>query len=339
MLSERRKAILGAVVEAYLRDGNPVPSRAVADRDEPGWSPSSVRAELAALEADGFLTHPHTSAGRIPTEAGYRFHVARLMERDLPEFTGGVSNPGGSARQEVDEAIREVTEALSRFNDLVALVTAPPLETATVHRVEVLRLRPRVVTVVVIASNGEVTKRVFTFPEEIDPGLVSWASSYLNERLVGLGVGARMLSSRLADPDLSAGERQFIAEIESAFVDLEGDAEERLFLDGTDRFLESASGEVSASEIVGALERRRDLLNTLRSMLERDSVYAWIGDENPTPQLRSASVVGANYGLGWRNLGTVGVIGPMRMDYPKAISSVQSAADELSRFFETVYES
>lgn len=338
-MSERRKAILGAVVEAYLRDGNPVPSRAVADRDEPGWSPSSVRAELAALEADGFLTHPHTSAGRIPTEAGYRFHVARLMERDLPEFTGGVSNPGGSARQEVDEAIREVTEALSRFNDLVALVTAPPLETATVHRVEVLRLRPRVVTVVVIASNGEVTKRVFTFPEEIDPGLVSWASSYLNERLVGLGVGARMLSSRLADPDLSAGERQFIAEIESAFVDLEGDAEERLFLDGTDRFLESASGEVSASEIVGALERRRDLLNTLRSMLERDSVYAWIGDENPTPQLRSASVVGANYGLGWRNLGTVGVIGPMRMDYPKAISSVQSAADELSRFFETVYES
>ena len=299
-----------------------------------------MRAELAALEAEGFLTHPHTSAGRIPTDAGYRFHVARLLEEDLSTSASESTVPGDAARQEVDEAIRQTTETLSRLNDLVALVTAPPIETATVHRVEVLRLRTRVVTVVVIASNGEVTKRVFTFPEEVDPGIVSWASSYLNERLVGLGVGARMLSSKLADPELDDRERDFIGQIESAFTDLEGEAEERLFLDGTDRLLESVSGElISTSEVVGALERRRDLLKTLRSMLERDSVYAWIGDENPAPELRSVSVVGANYGLGWRNLGTVGVIGPMRMDYPKAISSVQAAADELSRFFETVYES
>jgi heat-inducible transcriptional repressor len=196
-----------------------------------------------------------------------------------------------------------------------------------------------VVTVVVIASNGEVTKRVFTFPEEVDPGLVSWAGSYLNERLTGIGVGARMLAGRLADPDLGRAEREFVAEIESTFTDLGSTAQERLYVDGTDRLLESVSDEmVGAAGIVGALERRMDLLETLRTALERDSVYAWIGEENPAPELRSVSVVGANYGLGYRNLGAVGVIGPVRMDYPKAIASVQSAADDLSRFFETVYE-
>lgn len=316
-----------------------MPSRMLAERDEPGWSPSSIRSELAALEDEGLLTHPHTSAGRIPTDAGYRFYVEQLLSRD--SRTVAATDPASEvhAKREVYEAIRETTEALARFNDLVALVTAPPIETATVHRVEVLRLRPRVVTVVVIASNGEVTKRVFTFPEEVDPGLVSWAGSYLNERLTGIGVGARMLAGRLADPDLGRAEREFVAEIESTFTDLGSTAQERLYVDGTDRLLESVSDEmVGAAGIVGALERRMDLLETLRTALERDSVYAWIGEENPAPELRSVSVVGANYGLGYRNLGAVGVIGPVRMDYPKAIASVQSAADDLSRFFETVYE-
>jgi len=326
-------------VEIYLREGTPVPSRLIAERDEPGWSASSVRAELAALEDEGLLTHPYTSAGRIPTDAGYRYYVEQLLSR---EISAGVRADDGSevvAKREVYEAIRETTEELARINDLVALVTAPPIETATVHRVEVLRLRPRVVTVVVIASNGEVTKRVFTFPDEVDPGLVSWASSYLNERLAGIGVGARMLAGRLADPELGRVEREFVAEIESTFTDLGSNSQESLYVDGTDRLLESVSDEViGAAGIVGALEKRRDLLETLRTALERDSVFAWIGEENPAPELRSVSVVGANYGLGYRNLGAVGVIGPVRMDYPKAIASVQAAAGDLSRFFETVYE-
>lgn len=340
MLSERRQKILEAVVETYLRDGRPVPSRLIAERDEPGWSPSSIRAELAALEDEGFLTHPHTSAGRIPTDAGYRFYVEQLLADHVRESSSLDTGSDATSKREVYEAIRETTEALARINDLVALVTAPPIETATVHRVEVLRLRPRVVTVVVIASNGEVTKRVFTFPDEVDPGLVSWASSYLNERLTGIGVGARMLAGRLADPELGRSEREFVAEIESTFTDLGSAAQERLYVDGTDRLLESVTDEtVGTAAIVGALERRRELLETLRTALERDSVYAWIGAENPAPELRSVSVVGANYGLGYRNLGAVGVIGPVRMDYSRAIASVEAAAGELSRFFETIYES
>ena len=116
-------------------------------------------------------------------------------------------------RREVDEAIRETTTTLSQITDLVALVTAPPLHTATIHRIEVLRLQPRVVMVVVIASNGGVTKRVFTFDSEVDPGLVEWAASYLNERLAGLGLGARMAADRLRDPELGPKETGFLAEI------------------------------------------------------------------------------------------------------------------------------
>ena len=109
-------------------------------------------------------------------------------------------------RREVDEAMRETTSALSRITDLLALATAPPARTARIHRVEVLQLQPRVAMVVVIASNGAVTKRVFTFEAPLDPGLIEWASSYLNERLGGLALGARMIADRLGDPELGESE-------------------------------------------------------------------------------------------------------------------------------------
>jgi heat-inducible transcriptional repressor len=341
VLTERQQAVLGAVVEAYVREGRPLGSKALADRPEIGWSPSTVRAELADLEGQGFLDHPHTSAGRVPTDAGYRFYVEELLAAQdrlpaLPASELSLSR----MRREVEEAIRETTATLSRITDLVALVTAPPLETATIHRVEVLRLQPRVVMVVVIASNGGVTKRVFTFDDEVDPGLVEWAGSYLNERLAGMGLGARMAADRLADPELGPQERSLLAEIGTTFTNLEHSAEQTLYVDGTARLLseEHAADLPHAEELMRALERRVNVLRTLRSALELHSVFVWIGGENPQPELRSASVVGANYGLGYRNLGAVGIIGPVRMDYATAIASVRRAAGELSRFFETFYD-
>ncbi|MGZ5324424.1 MAG: heat-inducible transcriptional repressor HrcA [Solirubrobacterales bacterium] len=340
MLSERQQAILGLLVESYVDGGSPVGSKALATRPEIGWSPSTIRAELATLEDEGFLTHPHTSAGRVPTDAGYRFYVGELLSSEdrLPAPASELQV--SRMRREVDEAIRETTGALSRITDLVALVSAPPLATATIHRVEVLRLQPRTVMVVVIASNGAVGKRVFTFPSEVDPGVVEWAGSYLNERLAGLGLGARMALARLRDPELSASERGFIAEIEAAFTNLDESAEDTLYVDGAARLLstEHAADLPHADELMRALERRVNLLRTLRSALEERSVFVWIGAENPQPELREVSVVGANYGLGYRNLGAVSVLGPVRMDYGTAIASVREAAGELSRVFEAVYE-
>jgi heat-inducible transcriptional repressor len=277
----------------------------------------------------------------VPTDSGYRFYVEELLAASerLPEPASGELRLS-RMRREVDGAIRETTGALSRITDLVALVTAPPLHTATIHRVEVLRLQPRTVMVVVIASNGGVTKRVFTFPEEVDPGLVEWAGSYLSERLSGLGLGARMAAGRLQDPALSETENSFLAEIGSAFTNLEDAGEETLYVDGTASLLseEHAADIPQAEGLMRALEHRVTVLRTLRSALDENSVFAWIGDENPQPELRSVSVIGANYGLGYRNLGAVGVIGPLRMDYGTAIASVREAAGELSRLFEAVYD-
>jgi heat-inducible transcriptional repressor len=341
VLTERQSQILRLLVERYVDDGRPVGSRALANRDDIDWSSSTVRAELASLEEGGFLTHPHTSAGRVPTDTGYRFYVERLLAQQdrLPQ---PVSDELGISRmrREVDVAIRETTTTLSQVTDLVALVTAPPLHTATIHRIEVLKLQPKVVMVVVIASNGGVTKRVFNFDDEVDTGLVEWAASYLNERLAGLGLGARMVGDRLRDSELGPTEIGFLADISSAFTDLEESAEDTLYVDGTARLLseDHLADLPHADELMRALEHRVNVLRALRTALDHRSVFVWIGGENPAPELRSVSVVGANYGLGYRNLGSVGIIGPLRMDYATAISSVRGAAGELSRFFETVYD-
>jgi heat-inducible transcriptional repressor len=340
MLSDRQQRVLSLLVESYLDDGRPVGSRAIADREDVEWSPSTVRAELAELEKLGLLTHPHTSAGRVPTDVGYRIYADSLLEAgdSLPAPRPALELT--RMRREVDEAMRETTSALSQITDLMALVSAPPPSTARIHRIEVLQLQPRVAMVVLIASNGAVTKRVFTFEQPLDPGLVEWASSYLNERVGGMALGARMIAGRLADPDLGAAERGFLGEIAGAFNELEDRVDDTLYVDGTARLLSEHHVDdlPRIDAVMRALERRAGVLGMLRSALDERSVFLWIGDENPEPALRSVTVVGANYGLGYRNLGAVGVVGPMRMDYATAIASVRDAAGELSRFFETVYE-
>jgi heat-inducible transcriptional repressor len=275
----------------------------------------------------------------VPTDRGYRVYVDEIMaEGNLPvprkrlELT--------TMRREVDEAMRTTSEQLSQVTNLLALVTAPPIETATIHRVEVLLLQPQVAMVVVITSTGGVTKRVISYDAPVDPGLVEWASSYLNEALGGLDVGSRMLHSRLEARELAQSERAFLGTLSPAFTELEDTAESTLFMDGAARLLsEHRLQELSQiGELMDVLEHRRALLGVLRQSLAEPSVYLRIGSENDAPELRSLSLVAANYGLARRNLGAVSVIGPLRMDYPGAIMAVRQAATELSRFVAEVYD-
>ena len=338
MLSERQELILRFVIDAYLTSGKPVASKPIAEMREVEWGSSTVRAELAALEAAGYLTHPHTSAGRVPTEVGYRYYVDRLIE-DGPPTAAGVELELSRLRREIDEAMRETTAALAQVTDLMALATAPAPATATIHRVEVLRLQPDEVMAIAIASNGTIAKRVFKFDGPVDSGLVEWASSYLNESLAGMSVGARMIADRLADPELRPSESSFIATLGPAFTELERESGESLYMEGASRLLsDDHRGDLPRTDrLMTALERRAGVLGMLRSALDERSVFLWIGGENPQPELRSVSVVGANYGLAHRNLGSVGVVGPLRMDYATAIASVRGAARELSRYCESVY--
>ena len=339
-ITPRQSFILRKLVEGYARLDQPVGSKWLADLEDVTWGPSTVRAELARLEEAGLLQHPHTSAGRVPTDQGYRHYVDDLLAEGRLPIRARKGVELLAVRREVDEAMRATTEQLSQVTDLLALVTAPPIETATIHRVEVLPLQPQVAMVVVITSTGGVTKRIISYDEPLDRGLVDWAASYLNEALGGMDVGARLVQSRLAAPELSGSEQAFLATLAPAFTELEDTAAETLFVDGTSRLLgEHRFHELSQiADLMNVLEHRVALLSVLRQSLEEPSVYLRIGRENPTPELRSLSIVAANYGVARRNLGAVSVIGPLNMDYPHAILAVRQAASELSRFVTEVYD-
>jgi heat-inducible transcriptional repressor len=336
VLTERQETILRKVVDAYLQSGQPVGSKALAADPELECGPSTIRSELASLEELGLLAHPHTSAGRVPTDAGHRYYVDRLLP---VQRSKSPSLELHLMRREVDEAMRVTTETLSQVTDLLAIVSAPPIDTATIRHIEVLTLQPQVLMVVIITSTGGVTKRIFTFDSPIDGGLASWAGAYLNERLGGLGLGARMLHSRLADPELGHTERAFLGQLAPAFTHLADTAEDTLYVDGAARLLsEHRFHDMSQlNELMQFLERRVALLGVLDAALGERGVLVRIGSENETPALRSLALVAAGYGLPARKLGTVSVIGPVRMDYAAAIQSVRDAAAQLSRFIEDVY--
>jgi len=334
VLSARQELVLRKLVEEYLEGGSPVGSKALAVDVQ--WGPSTIRNELASLEELGLLAHPHTSAGRVPTEAGYRYFVDRLLPRQdaAPRLSLSL------VRREVDEAMRVTTETLSQVTNLLAIVTAPPIDTSTIRHVEVLLLQPQVLMVVVITSTGGVTKRLFTFTDPVDPGLADWASSYLNERLVGLGLGARMLQKRLHDPSLARSESDFLEALAPVFTDLEVGAHDSLYMEGTSRLLRGDRlGDVSElNSLMDMLERRVTLLGVLQVALTERDVLVRIGAENEAPALRSLALVAAGYGLPQRRLGTVSVIGPLRMDYGRAIHAVRDAASQLSSFIAEVYD-
>jgi heat-inducible transcriptional repressor len=338
-ITSRQAFLLRKVVEGHVSLGQPVGSRWLAEQGGMPWGPSTIRAELARLEELGLLQHPHTSAGRVPTDRGYRRYVDQLLdEGDLPAPTPRMRLE--LVRREVDEAMRTTTEQLSQVTNLLAIVSAPPIGTTTIRHIEVLLLQPQVAMVVVITSTGGVTKRVISYGQPVDPGLVSWAASYLNEELGGMGLGARMLHAKLAAPELSERERHFLGTLAPAFTELESTAEDTLYVGGAARLLsEDRLQELSQlGDLMKVLERRVALLGMLRSALEQPSVYLRIGEENEAPELRSLSVVAANYGLANRNLGAVSVLGPVRMDYPTAITAVRQAAAELSRFVGELYD-
>ena len=340
-LTPRQEQILALVVQEYVETGAPVGSKTLVQRSGLEVSSSTVRYELSQLEELGLLSHPHTSAGRMPTDLGYRLFVDRVIESLEPRPADvELSLDLSELQREVDVALRATTEALAEMTHLLALVSAPPLEATAIRRVEVILLQPQVVLVVVISATGGVTKRLFAFDHAVDAGLVEWGGEYLNESVTGLQVGARVLRSRFEAPELSQREREFLAELRPAFTDVLESGEPALYVGGTaglmDEFLaEDLSGYRRLLEV---LEQRAALLELMRASLVSTRPFVRVGTEFEDPELARVSLVGAPYGLQHRNLGTVSLLGPLRMDYVKAIAAVRSASKALSRFVEEVYD-
>jgi heat-inducible transcriptional repressor len=234
--------------------------------------------------------------------------------------------------------MRVTSATLAQATNLLAIVSAPPLEAATVRHVEVLTLQPHVAMVVVITSTGSVAKRLISFDQPIDSGLIAWAAEYLNERLSGHELGARTVAARLGDGSLGVSERGFLEALLPVFDDLRSDSEVMLYVEGAGRLLggDRLDNLSEINELLSALERRVALLGVLRVALGERDVLVRIGSENELPALQSLALVGAGYGPRAQKLGTVSVIGPLQMDYGAVIATVREAAWQLSRYIEDV---
>ena len=339
-LKPRQEQVLRLVVEEYIASASPVGSRHLTERYPLGAAASTVRNDLAELEDVGMLAHPHTSAGRVPTDAGYRHYVDALMsERGAHGAVPAPSITLDRARSEVDEALRETAEALSRVTHLLAVVSTPALTNSTVRHIEVLALQSRLVMVVLITTSGQVTKRIFHFAGPVDEGLAEFARVYLNERLVGVQLGTRRVASAFESLELRPKERAFIEAVRPVFDAAgPGDAE-GLHFGGTSRLLENLSreGATQLNDLLQMLEERYNLLELLSEALREDGMYLRIGHEMRSPSLQACSLVAANYGVANRNLGTVSVLGPTRMDYQSVIATVRATADSLSDYLEEIW--
>lgn len=337
-LTIRQERVLRTVIEEYIASGAPVSSKHLCEHFGFGVAASTLRNDLADLEDLGMLAHPHTSAGRVPTDTGYRHYVDVVLgERREPPSAMPVVRD--RVRSEIDDALRETAEVLSRVTELMAVVSAPAVTTSVLRHIEVLALQSRLVMVVIITTSGQVTKRMFDFADPVDEGLAEFARVYLNERLVGAQLGTRRTASVFASPDLGPKERAFLAVLRPAFEapglgDVEG-----LHLGGASRLLDNLTrqGAGHLNEILAMLEQRYNLLELLAEAIREDGIYLRIGHEMAQPMLQACSLVAANYGVANRNLGTVSVLGPTRMDYQRVIATVRATADGLSAYLEEIW--
>jgi heat-inducible transcriptional repressor len=349
-LTERQRRILNAVTARYIGTGTPVSSRELVDIAGLFCSSSTVRNEFALLEEKGYLTHPHTSAGRTPTDQGYREFVDQLMSaphiRSLPR--PGTAPGGLAAVQpedltgEIDTALRQATDAMSRATNLLALALAPRMSGARLVHVELLPLHPTQLMYVFIVSTGGVIKGAIDWPHPLDPGLIEWARTYLNETLNQHTLTGRLIRRTLENPELSPREVGFLRAMAPAFERLvDEQSQEELFVGGTSRLLvESQLKDVSSlRDLLALLEERFQLLRVLRTALGGGgAVVVRIGSEHEDTALQPFSIVAASYGLPQRRLGTVSLVGPTRMDYEKAIATVRETAQSLSELVGERYE-
>lgn len=333
-LTHRQRMLLAAVVREHRTSGRPVGSRTLVDRDVVAGSASTIRYELGRLEEMGLLEHPHTSAGRVPTDQGYRLYVDALM---VQEGSGRVLalRPEGEvveASARLDIELDRVTRALTDVTGLLALATAPATG-GIVRHVEVLDLGAGRICTVCITADGDVARHVERFSSVVDAGLIQWAQEYVNERLTGVQLGRHLLRQCLDDPQLSTPERAVLAAVLPAFLELV-ESPSDVHLGGTPALLAALGDEVSQLiDLVAALDERRRLLESMSRLAgvapRPGRVSIRIGSENDLPELRPLSVVGARYGTTGIPAGFVGVIGPRSMDYPHVVAAVAEAASHL----------
>jgi heat-inducible transcriptional repressor len=331
---DRRLAVLRAIVEDYVATHEPVGSRSLVERYSLGVSPATIRNDMAALEDEGLIAQPHTSAGRIPTDQGYRVFVDRLSQ--VKPLSGAEKRAIGSfldGAVDLDDVMQRSVRLLSQLTHQVAMIQYPSLTRSTVRHIELVGLGQQRVLMVLIADTGRVEQRVIDIQFPISDDLLARLRSRISEVATGIRLVdvAPKVSGLVAEfsPDERPGVSAIIASLLETVVERH---EERVMLAGTSNL--AAFGEDwggSVRPVLEALEEQMVLLRLLGESMSGDSLSVRIGHENEVEGLTSTSVVTVGYARGDEVVAQMGVVGPTRMDYPSTMGSVRAVARYVGR--------
>ncbi len=329
MLDERKAAILRAVVQEYIETAQPVGSGAVAKATALTVSPATVRNDMANLEADGYLHQPHTSAGRVPTDLGYRYFVDSVGEAALGRPDNRqVMQFFTDMRGEIEDLMRETAGLLSRLTDYAAVVVDHSSDAASVRSFQLVSLTPDVALAVVVLSNGVVDKHTVELS-----GFT--AESDLTEAdltQVAATVSASLINNPLHQPgDLRSTNTRRLDELAALVLErtsgVEVDAD-RVYVDGTSRFINAFDAVDPVSQVLTILEQQLVVVSLITDVLDRGLTVA-IGSETGLEPLESCSVVVSPYEIDGEEAGSIAVLGPTRMNYPQAMAAVAVVSREL----------
>jgi heat-inducible transcriptional repressor len=335
VLDERKLSVLRAIVQDYVATSEPVGSKALSERHSLGVSPATIRNDMAALEDEGFITQPHTSAGRVPTDAGYRLFVDRLAtvkplsnaeRRAIQTFLEGA--------HDLDDVVMRTVRLLAQVTGQVAVVQYPSLTRSRVRHVELVPLGDSRLMVVVISTTGRVEQRAIETAGPLDESVVAELRNRLNEAVSGQRLTDIPDAAERVVEAVGPQSRQVASAVISTILEaLVGESEERVVLAGTANLaLFGADFPLTIRPVLEALEEHVVLLRLLGEATAPSEVYVRIGHELPVEGLVSTSLVSATYGDAAD--GRLGVIGPTRMDYPGAIGAVRAVATYVGRILE-----
>ena len=331
MLDDRKRAVLQAIVADYVHRREPVGSKALVERHQLGVSPATIRNDMAVLEEEGYIAAPHTSAGRIPTDKGYRLFVDQLVTlQPLSSSQRRAIHTFLAEPADLDDAVERTVRLLAQLTRQVAIVQYPTLSTSTVRHLEVVALTPARLLMVVITDSGRVDQRIVELGDTIDDHQLAQLRELLGQALDGkrLAAASVAVSDLAAQLDGSGGLSDAVGR--SATVLLESlveHSEERLLMGGTANLTRNtADFGGSLRSVLEALEEQVVVLRLLAAQQEAGKVTVRIGHETEAEQMAGTSVVTTTYGSSGTVFGGMGVVGPTRMDYPGTIANVAAVA-------------
>lgn len=330
-LDDRKIAILRAVIEHYVSTGQPVGSGHVAKLPGLSVSPATIRNDMAHLEQEGYLAQPHTSAGRVPTDKGYRFYVDHLTSRDVGRLDAVSRERVGtffdSASFRLEETLHRTSLLLSQLTNYTAVVTGPTVVGAEVRSVQVVGLSDRHGTVVAVLSNGIIESQHVEFPSPMTDERLLAVSRRLSEAMVGRPIADVTLERRSGD-GVDADVELLAATIAAVLPRHESD--ESVFVGGASALTHAFDAVDVVRQVLETLEQQYVVVSLVRDLINRGLSVA-IGTEHGVEPLSACSVVIAPVVRDGTRVGSVGVLGPTRMNYPQALATVEAVGDQLGR--------